>query len=380
MATYFVRADAAGGSDGLTAAADRSWTWAEFMTAFGATISAGDIVYLVAKGGQFDLTSADAPTRDGTQASPITVAGCYEAAGDLDIVTYNADGSLNVTNWPVVSYTGASGRFNGAGADGVIYRNYINKVLDYNGNGFTMGGNCVSVSMRFEYNGTGGNGLAVSAGTIGDLIDCDVVMGGASGGYCAIDIGGADVTNCRILSWNTRGIRVSASSGSITGCLIRSGVGSAIEWSSTTTTHEPPSIKNNTILGATIGISMPNANHQRIPQITNNVIVHCTTAGIQSAYDGTAQLAAIIRGNRFRNNGVDVNGYDNWATGSAEALNNTYTAGSNATDFVNPTANDYRARPNSPIATAGIGRVSAGSAGALGRGGVLVRPGRAGRF
>lgn len=363
MATYFVRADAPGTGDGSAASAASSWTWSQLMTALGATIAAGDVIYLVSAGGKFNLTSTDAPTRDGTVAAPILLLGCKSAAGDLDATTYKADGSLDDTDYPVVSYTGASGRI-AFGVDYMIMQHIHWKVQDYNGTGVALGNNGAAIGCVFEHNGTGANVIVTGAGTIGDIIDCDFKMGGASGAYAAIDTGGGDITRCRFLTWRTRGVRVTSGSASVTGCLFRAGTGNAIEWQSTSTTLEGPSIKNNTIVGATIGISLPNAAHTRVLQIINNVIVNCTTAGIQSAYDATGQLAAIIRGNYFRNNGVNVDGYDTWLAGIAGTDNNVFaTTGSDASDFASPGTNDYRIKTTSPAATAGTGGVPSGATG-----------------
>ena len=381
MATYYVRADADGLGNGTTAAksgATGAWTWTQFMTAWGAgaTLNANDDVNICSNGGQFNLTSTDAPTRDGGSTAPITIAGCISAKGDLGVPTYNVDGSLNVTNWPVVNYS-STGRLSASGVDGAVLRQIVWKA-NVNNNTVTLGANCTIISCRVENANTGANTEACALGTVGDAIDCDFVLTGGSGTYTAVDSSGGTVTNCRVWGAPTRGIWFSGNAGMANGCTIfgsPSAVG--IDWSSTNTTHEV-NIRGNTIVGCTTGIRFAAAAHTRLVQVVNNHITGCTT-GILSLYDGTAQIPILCMGNRLRNT-TNVDGFDNWYAATGGDLRNTVTAGTDAGDYVNPSLNDYRIKSGSPGATAGLGGLSAGSRGSDARGGVLLRPGRAGRF
>ena len=377
MATYYVRADASGGNDGSQATADKAWTWAELLTAWTSTLNAGDIVYIVAVGGTISRTTADTPTRDGGSPSPITIAGCYEQAGDLDIPSYNADGTLVVTRYPVISFTG-TGRLNASGADGTIYRNLYIKA-NVSADTVLMGGNCCMLSCRLENANTGSSAQCLSLGTIGDVIDTDAVMTGGSGGYTCINTSGGDVTGCRVLGGYTRGIYVGGSGASVTGCtIVGNGSGVGIDWASGTSTHEGPSIKRNTIVNWTTGIQSAAVAYSRLMQVVNNSITGCTT-GVLSLYDGTAQVPILCVANRLRNT-TNLNGFDNWYAATGGDASNVVTAGSDATDYVDAANGDYRIKPGSPGSTAGIGGVPAGAAARAGSGGVLVRPGRAGRF
>ncbi len=132
------------------------------------------------------------------------------------------------------------------------------------------------------------------------------------------------------------------------------------------------------VVGCTTGIRFAAAAHTRLVQVVNNHITGCTT-GILSLYDGTAQIPILCMGNRLRNT-TNVDGFDNWYAATGGDLRNTVTAGTDAGDYVNPSLNDYRIKSGSPGATAGLGGLSAGSRGSDARGGVLLRPGRAGRF
>jgi hypothetical protein len=362
MATYYVRADADGGSDGLTAAADRSWTWAEFITAAtSGSLAAGDIVYVVAKGGTISNSSAATPTKDGTLSLPISLLGCYEDAGDL-VTTYNADGTLDVTLYPIIEFT-SSGRLNAGGTDWWVLRNLYIKA-DINDRAVSLGGNSAMVACRIEQANTGASACCAVLGTLGDGSDCDFVMTGGSGTDSALTLAG-QVTGCRFWGATNRAIGVPGSACTITDCTIFACPGAiGIDYTSSTTSHEPPSVIGCTIVDCTTGIKLSGIAHQRLIHIANNHITGCTT-GILSAYDATAQVPAMIVGNRLRNT-TNVDGFDPWYTATGGNTNNTVTAGSDAGDYVNAAAHDYRLKANSPGATAGIGGGPAGSAGVLG--------------
>jgi len=372
MATYYVRADAAGGGAGDTAEAAKAWTWAEFITAAGSTLNAGDIVYVVAAGGAINLNAANAPSgRSGTEALPITLAGCYAVAGDLDTPRHNADGSLVVTNWPVITYT-STGRLTLSGSYWIV-RNLVLKA-DVNNNTLTLTGNSVAASCRIENANTGGSTGCIETGTIGDAIDCDFLATGASGGYCAVSTAGGTISGCRILQTQARGISAYASNAVILGNTIIGGT-IGIDFTSATAAAEPPCAYANTIVGcSTAGIRVGNVTYQRLMQVVNNVITDCAV-GVLSLRDATSQIPILAMGNYLRNT-TNVDGFDGWYAGLVGSSRNTVGTGSAGGDFVNPTLRDYRLRSNTPAARAAIGGGPAGSAGALGRRGVLVRPGR----
>lgn len=367
MSTYYVRADAVGGGAGDTPDAAKAWTWAEFLTAAGATLSAGDIVYVVAAGGAINLSSTDAPSgRSGTEASPITLAGCYAAAGDLDAVAYNADGSLVTTNWPVITYSG-TGRLSLGGSYWIV-RNLVIK-SNVSNNTLTLAGNSVVMACRLENASTGGSTGCVEVGTIGDAINCDLLATGASGGYCAVSVAGGTISGCRILQTQARGIAVYASGSVIVGCTIIGGT-VGIDFTSVTVGAEPPACFGNTIVGCSVaGIRVGNATYQRLMQVVNCVITGCAV-GILSLRDATSQVPLLAIGNYLRNT-VNVDGFDGWYAGTVGGASNTIGTGTDASDFVNAGTKDYRLRRNVPGVTAAIGRIAAGARGAIG-GGIAV--------
>jgi len=219
-------------------------------------------------------------------------------------------------------------------------------------------------------------------GTVGDACNCDLVgNSGTMGGL--LENSGSTITGCRFKTVTSKAIACTASGSTIVGNTFFAPVGTsaiAIDHTSTNTAHELNLVANNTIVGGwDIGVRAANAANDRIMHIVNNHITGCLTAGIKTLYT-TSMRAAVIAGNRMRDNGTGGNvvGYDNWYATFAGL--NTTTAGTDATDFVNPSLNDYRLRANSPGATAAIGGGSAAARAASSRGGVLSRPGRAGRF
>lgn len=373
MATYFVRADASGGNDGSQATADKAWTWAELLTAWTSTLNAGDIVYIVAAGGTINRTTADAPTRDGGSASPIAIVGCYQTPGDLDVPTYNTDGTLDTTRFPLISFTG-SGRLNAGGADGTVYRN-LRVRANINADAMTMGSNCAAINCCVENASTGNFAQAIALGTIGDIINTDAVLTGGSGGYSCINTSGGDITGCHVLGGYTRGVYVGGSGASVTGCtIVGNGSGVGIDFASTTSTHEQPSIKRNTIVNWATGVQVASSPYTRLMQVVNNSITGCTT-GIKSLYDATAQVPILCTNNRLRN-ATNLDGFDNWYAATGGDASNVVTAGSDAGDYANPAAGDYRIKPGSPGATAGARGIPAGASAVASSRGVLVRPGR----
>lgn len=367
MATYYVRADANGGETGAEPTPSKAWTFAEMMTNLtSGSVAAGDTIWLVAAGGVFSrTTNADSPTKDGTAVLPISIRGCYAAANDLDTPTYNADGTLDTTNYPSIVYT--SGRWFGSGSDFVFMRtlNISGAPSNYL---VYMGNNCSITQCAVTQTGSHALAVCLYTGTIGDVVNCDFIGNSGTMG-CLVETSGATITGNRFKTVASRAINCSASGATIVGNTFFAPSGTsavAIDHTSTNTGHELNIVACNTIVGGwDIGIRAANAANDRILHIINNHISGCLTAGIKTLYT-TSMRAALIVGNRLRDNGTGGNvvGYDNWYA-ACSGLNTTAT-GSDSADFIDASSNNYRLKPSSPSASAGIGGVGVGSRGAAG--------------
>lgn len=370
MATYYVRGDADGLGDGTTtgtSGATGAWTFSQFVTAFKSGAgAAGDTVWVCAIGGTIARTTAvDDITKDGTAVLPITIRGCYETANDLDTPTYNVDGTLDTTRYPSITYT--TGRWSGSGADFVHLR-----AIKFSGAPTNylvyMGNNCVITQCSVTQTGNHGSAVCLYTGTIGDVVNCDFIGNSGTLGSL-VETSGATITANRFKTVSSRAINCSASGAVLVGNTFFAPVGTsavAIDHSSTNTGHELNIVAYNTIVGGwDIGIKAANAANDRIMHIVNNHITGCLTAGIKTLYT-TSMRAALIVGNRLRDNGTGGNvvGYDNWYA-ACSGLNTTAT-GSDSADFIDASSNNYRLKPSSPSASAGIGGVGVGSRGAAG--------------
>jgi len=205
-------------------------------------------------------------------------------------------------------------------------------------------------------------------GTVGDACNCDLVgNSGTMGGL--LQNSGSTITGCRFKTVTSKAIDCTGSGSTIIGNTFFAPVGTsaiAIDHTSTNTGHELNIVACNTIVGGwDIGIRAANAANDRILHIINNHISGCLTAGIKTLYT-TSMRAALIVGNRLRDNGTGGNvvGYDNWYA-ACSGLNTTAT-GSDSADFIDASSNNYRLKPSSPSASAGIGGVGVGSRGAAG--------------
>src|SRR5436190_1341444 len=118
-------------------------------TAF-ANMTAADEIWI--KNGSYTGRSTDTTTLDGTGVSPIVLHGYNSTTGDLDTPTYNADGSLVTTNYPVIEYNAAS-LCNATGSNFIIYKNLKMGVAGAGtSNAVLLTGTDVVISQCYFYN------------------------------------------------------------------------------------------------------------------------------------------------------------------------------------------------------------------------------------
>lgn len=342
----YVTTTGAGTNSGDDEANAYAWSHVnDAMTAGGSlTASAGWRFNI--KAGTYSISSTDTFTVDGTTASPIIFRGYNSAIGDLDAQGRNSDGSLNTTNFPVLSYASAT-RLNATGSDNLIFQNLKVTVASTGFSGALLNLGVNNIAYRCYVDNISTNAAAVAIGmsnaTI-SVIDCDAALTGASGGSGAIAISAsvARVIGCRVVLSQAAGITSTSSTGHIliAFCTIANcGAGGIVYTSTTASTTF--TLLCNTIDDITgDGFSHGNAAFTGVQVFIGNHVSDCSAYGFDCDYDGTGQLAGFFAFNRTRDNASGaINGFDDWA--SASTLEHVTTDTDDAGDFTAAGSNDY---------------------------------------
>lgn len=309
-------------------------------TAF-ANMAAGDEIWV--KKGNYTARATDTPTPDGTGPSPIIFHGYNATTGDLDTPTYNTDGSLVTSDYPVIEYNAAA-RLSANGADRIIWRNLRVGVAGagFSGAAMIVGADCV-VHQCYVYNpSTNAAAVALSIAARSIVENSDFALTGASGGTAALQLSNVatKVVNNRIIDSQTVGITaVNMGCVIVDNVFFQAVVGPCIAFTTATASHEI-FIRGNTIQGKATGFQGPAVSLTTPSYFGDNHITDMSAAAILSLQDATAQVPGWFSHNRFRDNTVNVDGYDDWFSGSNIATVTTDTGGA-ATDYVDTTTNQY---------------------------------------
>lgn len=330
LTKLYVSVTGAGDNSGSSEA--NAMTWAQMITDLN-TPRVG-YKYLVKSGTYANGTTTTTLTGDGTTTSPNIIEGYNTTEGDLDANGRTATGSINTTNFPIISYTGTTARFDPSGANNLILRNLV---ITSAASNITVqpGAGCTIENAVVTNTGTNAASVALfSSATDVSLINCEFDTA-ATGAAYAIRFTGS--------GWHVEGCRIKCVPGS--GLLIRS-TGVA---------------RNNVIYDCTTGIATDNTSS--IPLILNNTIVNCSGDGVSIITSSTGMVT--IRGNhitgcggyginfntstcvkrlgynRFRDNtSGNVNGGGDWEEGTS-VQNITTDTGGDEQDFVDESSGDY---------------------------------------
>lgn len=341
----YVTEAGAGDNSGTASDFSNAMTWAQMVSDLNTPRSG--YKYIV-KGNIANGTTTTVLTGDGTTTSPNIIEGCFAVEGDLDANSRTATGALNTTNFPVISYTGTTARFDPSGANNLILRNIIitsaaSNVTIQPGAGCTME-NVVGIN-------TGTNAASAvifSSATDVSLINCEFETSTTGAAYAVRFTGSG---------WHVEGCRITCIPGS--GLLVRS-TGVA---------------KNNVIYDCTTGITTDNTSS--IPVIVNNTIANCSGDGIDIITGSTGMVT--IRGNhitgcggygidfntstcikrlgynRFRDNASgNINGGGDWEEGTS-VQNVTTDTGGDEQDFVDEASGDYSLIATAPAVNKATG-------------------------
>ena len=319
-------------------------------TAF-ANMAAGDEIWI--KKGNYTARTSDTPLPDGGSASPIVLHGYNSVITDLDVPAYNLDGSLITTNYPVIEYNQAA-RLVASGSNLIVYRNLKVGIAGsgFSGAGWALGASCV-VHQCYVYNpSTNAAAECLSVGASGCIVNCDFALTGASGGNAAVNCTSASarVVGCRIIDSQSVGITSNSNALLVMNNIFFAAVvGPCIEYTATAATT--CTIIGNTCQGKAIGFRCEAVTYTVLHYFADNHFTDMSTAGFLSLQDGTSQNPGCFISNRFRDNIINIDGWDDWA--AATSFNHITTdTGGPETDYIDISTDQYTLIAGAPGAGA----------------------------
>lgn len=355
----FVSAAAGGGGTGNSAG--DPYTWAEMITHSGSNTGHR---YNILKG-TYSLSSTDT-LGSGTAAAPNEFSGYGTSEQDQDTLRDDpCAAALDVSNFPVIDYSGGGGTLTGGG--NIIVRN-LHVKNDNNGTVFACGTNNAVMHCKIENtHASGSSVVACQIGTSGSLVlDCDLVIASTANGAVALNADRGSVGSSRLSGTGIGGIGVQCGGWTtVTRCALI-GFFRAIECNSTYTFVYGCSFRNFT--GSAVYHSAG------LLGFVGNV-VYSTQTGSNLVNIGGAVRAHFQINNARSTAGSDANEGDWPVQGEVTLTADPFTSSSdltlNATAGGGAACKDVALGPN-------LDAGAAQSAGAGGGGGLLVPLGMAG--
>lgn len=347
----YVRSDAAGGGDGTTntnSGANGAFTWAEMITDIN-TPRAG-YKYLVKSGTYANGTTTTTLTGDGSTTSPNVIEGFNATEGDLIAQGRTSGGALDTANFPVISYTGTTAKFDASGATHLVLR-CLNITSAASAATLDVATNSRVTRCKVDNSSSNASAAGITAtGAGADLviIDCDVGPGvsGAAHGI-RTSMSNANIIGCRVkwIAGNALRIR---STVSVQGCtLYESGIGINCDLNSSNNNRIfGNTIVNNTGDGIDVATGTTGAMH-----ISGN---HITGNGGYGIDFNTSTCVKMLGFNRMRDNSSgDINGGGDWEEGTS--LANITSDDTDAIDYVDQANDNYLLKSAAPAATGAPG-------------------------
>lgn len=334
LSEKYVTASAGGGGAGTSG---DPWTLAEALT----SAVAGDRVNI--QSGAYS-SGADSVSGAGSLTQLVIFRGYNSSIGDLDDQGRSTDGSLDTTNFPVITMTGllAPSRhcvlqnlsFTGAiTTTGIIYTTSVDNVTMIS---------CKVVNT--------GNGYAIRLDNYAQLIQCDFDCTAATHSI-VVDIDSrSTLVDCRIHGTVASGVLLALDDGFIDSCVFYAnstsiGIQHHAQFGSSRL------IKNCTFYGLGTAITFPDsATHSTVPILINNHITDNTTY-VNNLYSATSTWCLIEVNNRTRDNTTARTGIGDGVV-CAEVTTDT---GGASTDYEDATTGDFRLISAAPGIDAGIG-------------------------
>lgn len=297
------------------------------------------------KSGSYSVASAAAVSTAGTSAAMRLYKGYNTTIGDLDNQGRSSDGSLNTTNFPVLTLT-----------DSLSIPSYIFFMnCDISGSlAGDMLGNSASdrfgfINCKLTNTGEGTSATVIRGDDQVTVINSDLYSG--TGTYYSLirsDYYGV-VYGCRLID---RGAATRAILGMSVPTAIKNffiGNGSAA-MDATTTVTESARLIDNTFYNCGTVLNLPNAAITNLPYFINNHLTD-STGIINNLYSGTADVAIVEVNNRTRDNTTPRTG-----VGDGILLNEVTTdTGGPETDYVNHTTGDLKLKSTAVGIDAGLG-------------------------
>lgn len=312
---------------------ENAWTWSEMSTNHsGAT-------RINIKSGSYG-TVAGFTAQAGTAPTLTVFRGYNTTIGDLENQGRNSDGTLNITNFPVIVLSSfitpsifvvfQNISFTGSPSNGLIYSSLID--------------NFMILKCSLVYGGTGwavrgDNGLQVIDSDCECTASPTVIDGDR---YLLVD-------SCRVKGGTGTGNVIHAQEGSVMDSIIL-GSSTSIGVSFTSTEIVLWLIKNNTIYGLGTGIQLPNSLQLGLRPLINNHITDCSKK-IDILYSTTANTAIVDLNSRTRDNTTPETG-----VGDGVKIGEVTTdTGGAETDFVDYANGDFTLISAAPAVDAGMG-------------------------
>lgn len=345
----------AGAHDGSSEA--NAWTMAEAIT--NGTTAGWRVNF---KAGSYSQGAATIPS--GTTSAPIVWRGYNSTIGDLDDLGRSADGTLNVTNFPVLTITGVL----------VLGANQVLQNFDVTGalSSTLLGGNANDnwSVVRCKITNTQNNASARCL--IGDngctLFGSDLYCSGAAHASVFDTDQEAWIEDCRFRGTSTSAL-VTVDWATVQHSLFwgnASAVGMVYQ---SANASGSAALHGNTFYGIGTGVTFPDLTPVTVHNLTNNHVTDCSK-WIDNLHSATATITVIEKYNRIRDVTTPRTGVETITIGEV-----TTDTGGAATDYVDAGNGNFYLIAGAPGRASGMGGVDIGayqSAASGGGSGVLI--------
>jgi hypothetical protein len=281
-------------------------------------------------------------TNPGTAVSMVTYRGYNSSIGDLDLVQRNTDGTLNTTNFPVITVTGIIQPLGYTNFKNLSFTGALSSVLLGNNSADDWG----LISCTIVNSQNHASASCVQFDNSSYLIGCDLTCSGPAHGYIVDSDETFTMVGCRVKTTANSNM-LQCNEGVVLDSVFigntATPVGSGFVPSAWTGTNNIA--HGNTFIGLDTAIKLPNAAPAtQLAFIGNNHVTDCTTY-INSLYSGTANTAIIEYYNRTRDNGTARTGIGD---GVLQGEIASGTTGDPTTDFVASASANYHLLVSSP--------------------------------
>ena len=333
----YVTDAAPGGGDGQIGT---PWTLAEALAA----AVAGDRVNILSDSGY--ALSADTVTNSGTAVQLICFRGYNSSIGDLENNGWNADGTLDVTGFPIITLSGVLS-FPGAY---ILMQNLVFTASSINAPcvGSSTGDQVSIVECKITNSTNNAGAGALRLDDNGKVINCDLECSGAAHAVVVDMDGGGMIVGNRIKGVEASQIFCQGSGSTpVIGNLFQGASGAGIGYSCESGVSYL--IYGNTFYDLGTAITMVNAASTAMIAVVNNHVTDCGEY-INNLYSGTANKAIIEVNNRTRDNTTPRTGIGDGAN-VGEVTTDT---GGASTDYTNVGANNFTLIDGAPGVETGM--------------------------